>query len=130
MLEGNRAQRLVVVLEPNISSLRTQRRAIPAISYALAGVGVVALSSFAYFGLSANAKKRELDGCRPGCDSSLRAPLERDYVVADVSLGVGLVALGLSAWTAIASQTAHAPQANFDLDLTQQSAFVSYRRGF
>ena len=90
----------------------------------------VALSSFAYFGLSGHAKQNALDDCRPGCDSSLRAPLKRDYIAADVSLGVGLVALGLAAWTAIASQSAAPPRAAFDFGMTGQSAFIGYRRRF
>lgn len=136
MVEGSRAEHFVVTLEPSagVAAARAApspaRPSLPTVSYVLAGAGVVALSGFAYFGLSGNAKKSELEACRPGCDSSLRGPLRRDYVLADVSLGVGLVALGVSAWLAIASQSNAPAKAAFDVNVVGESAFLSYRSRF
>lgn len=66
--------------------------------YVLAGVGVVGLAGFAYFGLDASKKKSELDdrGCKPGCPQGDVDAVKRGYLFANVSLGVGLVGLGVA----------------------------------
>jgi hypothetical protein len=50
--------------------------------------------------------------------------------LADVSLGVGLVALGVSAWLAIASQSRSPSTAALDVQVAGESAFLSYRSRF
>lgn len=135
MLQGSQMQRVVVVLdEAQERTLDTRStaapRRIPTLSYVLAGVGVAGLASFAYFGSSGNAKKSDLQQCRPGCDSALRGPLQRDYILADVSLGIGLVALGLSAWTAIASQSSAPRQAVLEVRVASEGGLLAYRRSF
>lgn len=64
--------------------------------YVLAGVGVLGLASFSYFGLTGRSKQQKLEACSPGCDGSRRGEfndMQRDFLIADVSLGVGVAAL-------------------------------------
>jgi hypothetical protein len=68
-------------------------------AWGLAALSAVAIGTFAVYGLSGRAKERDLQRtCAPFCDSGSVDSMHRDYVVADVSLGVGLVAAGLSLW--------------------------------
>jgi hypothetical protein len=73
-------------------------RSSPAIgTYVAAGVGVVALSSFVYFGLSASNQASDLRrDCKPNCPSESVDEVRSKLVVANVSLGVGVVALGVA----------------------------------
>jgi len=66
--------------------------------YALGALGVVALGSFAYFGLSSHAKREDLAACKGHCPEDDVDEVRREQLVADVSLGVGLVALGAAAY--------------------------------
>jgi hypothetical protein len=60
-------------------------------------VGGVGAVSFVYFGLSARSADRDLDGCTPNCDPSTVTTIKREYLLANVSLGVGLAgAIGAS----------------------------------
>jgi hypothetical protein len=71
---------------------------IPTATWILGGVAVVAATSFTVFAISGKAK----EGCAPTCSQSNVDVLRRDYLVADISLGVGLVATGLAVWFALA----------------------------
>jgi len=67
-----------------------------------AGFAVGALGSFTYFALSGRAYENELSRCRPDCDSRDDVDRMRSrYLVADVSLGIALVSVGVAAyaWT-------------------------------
>lgn len=70
----------------------------PVAAIVVAGIGVIALGSFGYFGLTA---KSDLDGlrsdCAPYCDQAELDDVKSRMLVADVSLGVGIVALGVAA---------------------------------
>jgi len=127
VVEGQKAQRLRITVGA-APPPDTRPRGFPTASYVLAGAGLVGLSSFALFGLSGNAKKDELNSCRPACAASLRAPIEHDYLAADFSLGVGLVSLGLATWLAIASQTGE--DQSFDLRASKGAALLHYQRVF
>jgi hypothetical protein len=128
VLEGHEIQHLSVTLELEPRSPRP-RPGLPAASFALAGVGALGLASFAYFGLSGNHKKNELSSCAPACDPAQRAPIQHDYLAADVSLGVSLVSLGVSAWLALASQRPPKDPA-LEVRAGSQGALLSYKRGF
>jgi hypothetical protein len=74
-------------------------RPIPVSVYVAAGVGVLALASFAYFGLTGRAEYFDSKAsCGPGCSKSDVAGTHTKLVVADVSLGVSVVALGAGAY--------------------------------
>jgi hypothetical protein len=59
----------------------------------LAGVAAIGAASFGYFALSGRSKENKLDDCDRHCSDDRLDPITRDYLIADVSLGVGLLAL-------------------------------------
>jgi len=66
-------------------------------TFVAAGVGVLALSSFAYFGLKASSDTSTLrETCAPHCNEQDVDAVRTKLVVANVSLGVSIVALGLA----------------------------------
>ena len=76
------------------------------LAYILGGVGVVGLGSFAYFGLTGSSQRSDLLGhCTNNvCDlpqsdiDSKRSSVKTKYLIADISLGVGVVSLGLATY--------------------------------
>jgi len=72
-----------------------EKTSVPIATWVLGGVGVVALGSFAYFGLSARSRADDLrNTCAPACASSDVDALTTRIRIADISLGVGVIALG------------------------------------
>jgi hypothetical protein len=63
------------------------------------GVGAVALGSFGYFGATGLGQRNRLDECHPYCAQSDIDTAKRNFVIADVSLGVSLVSFGFAAYT-------------------------------
>ena len=60
---------------------------------------MIALGSFAYFGITGNQQKTTLrNTCGDHCTDEQVSPLKTKYILADVSLGIGIVALGLAAY--------------------------------
>jgi hypothetical protein len=67
----------------------------------LLGVGVLGAASFAFFALRGSALERERrDDCAPNCTRDETLPVRTSYIIADVSLGISLLALGAAAWFA------------------------------
>jgi hypothetical protein len=67
-------------------------------TYVAGGVGLLALSSFAYFGLSGKSDAAHLrDSCAPACSEQDVSAARSKLIAANVSLGVGIVALGVGA---------------------------------
>lgn len=105
---GERNRVLVVTMRAAASSdARAEgageaRRASSSVSpwfYVLGGVGVAGLGGFTYFALSGASEKDRLRGtCAPFCTSDEVSGLRTRYIAADVSLGIGLVALGAAAY--------------------------------
>ncbi len=62
------------------------------------GVGVVSLAVFAGLGLSGQNKVDELQKCKPNCAQSDVDSARSKLIVADVFLGVGIVAIGVGAY--------------------------------
>jgi hypothetical protein len=78
--------------------------ALPASFWILGGIGVVALGSFGYFGLAALGEKSDLEeSCQPNCTEDEKASVDRKALIADISLGVAAVALGVAPWIALSS---------------------------
>jgi hypothetical protein len=76
------------------------------------GVGALGVVSFSYFGLSGRRLESNLaNSCAPYCSDEQRDQVLRDYQIADVSLGVGAVALGVGAWLLLARARPHAVSA-------------------
>jgi len=62
------------------------------------GIGVVALGSFAIFGIGGKNDVDELQKCKPTCAESDVDSARTKLIIADISLGVGVVALGVAAY--------------------------------
>jgi hypothetical protein len=76
----------------------------PLVAAGFGVAGVIALGSFAYFGLAGKASERDLSSrCEPRCDSRDVDAIHTKYLVADVSLAVSVVALAAGAIIALAA---------------------------
>ena len=116
-------KRVIVRLDAPVRSEGTQPRAAiperdteptPRVTtpvIVLGAVGVLGIASFSYFGLQGRSKQNDLESCKPNCDPSLRDPVRRDYLIADVSLLVGAAALGTAAWLYFSQHTTAATTA-------------------
>jgi hypothetical protein len=82
-------------------------RPFPVAPVVLASIGVAFIGGFIGFGLAGNAKRADLDasGCKPNCAQSDVDAIKTDYVIADVSLGVGLASLAVATVLFIVGQT-------------------------
>src|SRR5262249_2336303 len=69
-------------------------RPIPWTVYALSGVAIAGAAGFTVFGLQGDSARSNLDskGCAPHCPSDDVDRMSRNYLIADVALGVGIVA--------------------------------------
>jgi hypothetical protein len=66
------------------------------------GVGVLALGSFAFFGLGGKSDVSDLEKtCKPHCAQSDVDAAQTKLLIADISLGVGIVALGVATYLVI-----------------------------
>jgi hypothetical protein len=75
------------------------RTPAPIGAYVLGGVGIVAMGSFAFFGLKALSQGNDLKAsCAPACSEDDSSAVHRNALIADVSLVVGIVALGAATW--------------------------------
>ena len=72
---------------------------VPAAAWVFAGIGGVAAGSLTVFGLEAIHGSNQLRAtCEPHCHPSQVDPIRTQAIAADVSLGVGLVSLGIATW--------------------------------
>lgn len=102
---------------------------VPALSLVLAGVGVVALGTSAYFGLSARSQYQDLEQeCAPGCARADADAVESKALIADVALGTSLAAFGAAAWLFLAAPDA--PQAAVQVSPRLRGADASVRVTF
>ena len=78
---------------------------IPVLAYVLGGVGVVGLGGFAFFALTGKSAEKGLaSSCNPNCSNDQLSPVKRDYLFADISLGIGIVGVvtaAILAWPAL-----------------------------
>jgi hypothetical protein len=66
---------------------------VPVSAYVAGGIAVLGLGSFGFFALSGKSAEKDLaSGCSPSCSDAELSPVKRDYLIADVSLGIGVVA--------------------------------------
>ncbi len=87
------------------STDRSERGGIPTASYVLGGVGLAALGSFAVFGITGKGDLSTLrTTCAPHCATSDLDAAKTKLVIADVSLGIGLVALGVATYLALTNR--------------------------
>jgi hypothetical protein len=69
---------------------------VPAI--VVGGIGVVALGSFAIFGLGGKSDVDDLQSCKGHCTEESVDKARTKLIIADISLGVGIVALGVATY--------------------------------
>jgi hypothetical protein len=72
-------------------------RPVPTASWVLGGIGLLGLSGFATFGAWGVAERGTFH-CDTGCSNTDKTDVATKYIVADVSLGAGIVALGIATW--------------------------------
>jgi hypothetical protein len=89
--EGSEAQAGLESGAPSTSS--EAARPIPTMTWVLGGVAVGGLAGFGYFALRGSSTRSDLDGCRPFCAQGDIDASRRNYVIADVFLGVAVAAL-------------------------------------
>jgi hypothetical protein len=80
-------------------------RPVPAAAWVSSGISVAGFALFATFG-ALGLSERNSDHCNTGCDQSQKSDVDVKYTVADVGLGVGVVALGVAAWQFFARPSA------------------------
>jgi hypothetical protein len=124
--EGEKQRTLLVKFQPVVAeksasdSTKAQgssnepvqsRSAVP---YVFAGAGVLALGSFAYFGINGRSEASDLAagcGATKSCSQAQVDPVKKKLLLADISLGIGLVSLGIAAWMFVTQEKA-APKDN------------------
>jgi hypothetical protein len=96
--------------------------------YATGALGVVGIASFAIFGVAGFVEKQHLmDRCAPSCADSDVARVRFDYITGDVSLGVGVVSLGVAAYLLLSSPS-RAPAVS--VVPSKDGVVVGYGRSF
>ncbi|MBK8994964.1 MAG: hypothetical protein IPM35_04325 [Myxococcales bacterium] len=83
--------------EPPPAPAPAPSRISPAV-WVLGGVAVIGLGGFVGFGLSGKGQESDLDSCKPDCKRDDVDAMRRSYLLADISLGVALVAGGVGAY--------------------------------
>jgi len=113
------------------------------LAYILGGVGVVGLGSFAYFGLTGSSQRSDLLGrCKGGaCNlpqdqiDSRRSSVKTKFLVADISLGVGIVSLGVATYLFLKPDHKQevrkdGARLHFDMALTERGSYASLSGSF
>jgi hypothetical protein len=77
----------------------TQSSSWPVMPFVLGGVGVVGVAGFVGLGLSARGQIDGMrDDCAPRCSASAVDSARATAIAADISLGIGVIALGVATW--------------------------------
>jgi hypothetical protein len=94
----------------------------PVLAYILGGVGALSLGSFAYFGITGQSDASNLrKTCAPNCSDSSVSDVRQKLLIADVSLGVGVVSLAFAGYFLLTSRhhdDAPAQSGSVSLDVT------------
>jgi len=102
--------------------------------YATGALGVVGLAAFGIFGVAGFVEKQHLeDHCAPTCPDSDVAKVRLDYITGDVSLGVGVVSLGIAAYLFLSSSPSSSSSARapgVSVVPTRDGAIVGWRGSF
>jgi len=113
------------------------KTAMRTVSYIVGGIGVLALGSWAYFGLTGKKDESALDDRCPDCTQDEIDDVHTKYVIADISLGVGIVCLGSAAWLFFSSapkrtQALRPPRSHVELHArpTRGGGFVALTQSF
>jgi hypothetical protein len=100
----------------------------------LFGVGVIGVTGFTVLGLRARAGEEALEGCKPNCSDGRVDSVKTRYLLANVSIGVGALALGAATFVLLSgsSDDAVADRADRGLAIGADTtgAFASYSGRF
>ena len=70
-------------------------RPVPVLTYAFAGLSVVAIASATYFGVRANSARNDaINSCEPLCPSSIVHDVKRKALYSDLSSGIAVLSAG------------------------------------
>jgi hypothetical protein len=84
----------------------------------LAGLGVAGLAAFTALGLDARAEEKDLrTTCRPNCSEGAVSSVRTRYTLANVSLGVGVAALGAAAFVLLTGKSSSPPDPSAQVDV-------------
>ena len=89
-----------ISLPPTLAEAASTRRT-PTAAWVATAVSAAGLASFGVFAIIGKSQQSEVDKCSPNCSPSVRDnydEMKRDYLVADISLGVAAVSAGLATW--------------------------------
>jgi hypothetical protein len=72
----------------------------PIAAYVLGGVGIVSLGVGAYFGITGYSEFNDLKdrNCSPNCPKDETDAISQKFLISDITLGVGVVAVGVAAY--------------------------------
>lgn len=86
-----------------------EKKKIPALAFVAGGLALAGAGSFAFFALSGKGEEKDLaSSCQPNCKDDQLSPVKRDYLIADISLAVGIVAAAAAvilAWPALSDSS-------------------------
>jgi hypothetical protein len=97
--------------------------------FVFGGIGVLGLASFAGFGAVGMSERSDLDACKPTCTDDEVDPVRTKLIIADVSLAVGLVSLGIATYLFL-SDDDEAPAVDVGVVPTSSGGFVAARGVF
>ena len=128
--EGEKS-RAVTLVRRSTRAPPPERAGIPASAWVLGSVSVVAFGSFAYFGLTARADASERrSSCGPTCPENDLDAIRRKLLIADVSLGVGVVSLGIATFITLTRPSKPNVSTAIDLQPIAGGAVASLRTTF
>ncbi len=110
VLVGERNRRVVVTVPDPTPPAPASEPGIPTMTHVLGGVGAVGLAGFGFFGLTGLSREGDLDACKPSCGSGDVDAVRTRYLAADISLLVGLAALGGATYFYFESRGQGAPE--------------------
>jgi hypothetical protein len=97
----------------------------------LIGVGVLGVASFTWLGMRARAGEKILERCDPACSRGRVDSVEKRYLLANVSAGVGVVALGAATYLLLSGPSSYAiADRGLAVDADATGAFASYSGSF
>ncbi len=104
--------------------------------YGLGGLGVLGVAGFAVLGAMGNSELAERERtCAPACSNSEVGPIKTKYLLADLSLGIGVVSLGVAGYLLVTSRHDNGPRATaraseFDVHFLNHGGYAAIRTHF
>jgi hypothetical protein len=120
---------------PQAVSVAEPSRHVSIWPYVVGGAGLAALGASVAFATWGHTDFELLDRCAPNCKQDSVDHVRHMYIAADVSLGVGVVALGAATWMYLSTPKSAEPRADqagnhFDLRPARGGAFATWEHSF